>query len=148
MRLWSQQVLPVLCEKHILEQHQTCCVLREERWDKDHEPVQYALDKSKNRLVAYHFLVIDYGEENYGIDFGDKWRQTDDLPNQTGVAAYYGQASDGELIYPEHDTNFTLADLEDLRKISESNNQRCRCNVSELRELMFEVKPDITIRPV
>lgn len=126
MRLWHQNLIPRLCQQHIQGQHRECCALRGDGWNKNHGTVQYALDKSKSRLIAYHWFVMSIGEANYGIDFSKEWKED----NNQEANIIYQKAVSGITIYPEHDKEFFVNDIHDLDERSSDPDVGCNCEVA------------------
>ena len=42
MRLWHEQLIPLLPKNQLLGQHRECCALRGNGWNKKHKTVDYA----------------------------------------------------------------------------------------------------------
>jgi len=134
MRLWSERLIPHLCDQHLLGLHREVCGLRGKSWDETHETVDYALNKPMAYLYAYHKNVMIVLESR-GVDVGEKWREPDYRGKQIGYdPAYIGtdelqQAFNRTSTYPEHNDEFTCNDIEDLRERSEDPEHGCECDV-------------------
>ena len=63
MRLWHQALIPKLPRQQLLSQHRECCALRGKGWRKKHSTVDYVFTHLPERLVAYHYLVMDEMEK-------------------------------------------------------------------------------------
>lgn len=133
MRLWSQKLLPVLCQQHILGQHRECCALRGDGWEKDHETVQYALNAPKYKLVAYHWLMMERGADRFGINFSEKWEDVHDSDERASMHVYK-KAREGNIIYPEH-ADMLQDDIQDLHERSADPEHGCECDIAKLEEV-------------
>lgn len=119
MRLWHQYLIPKLPRQQLLGQHRECCALRGKGWGRPHSTVNYVFDHLPERLVAYHYLVMDEMErrgykpdkawddchwrgKTLGMDFSDEWADKD------MAEKWYGEARSGgiDTIYPEHDKSY------------------------------------------
>ena len=59
MRLWHQDLISKLPRQQLLGQHRECCALRGAGWGRNHSVVNYVFTHIPERLVAYHYLVMD-----------------------------------------------------------------------------------------
>lgn len=59
MRLWHQELLPILPAKQLASQHSECCGLRGKGWGKRHSTIDYIFKYDIGKLYAYHKLVMD-----------------------------------------------------------------------------------------
>lgn len=59
MRLWHQSLISKLPRQQLLGQHRECCALRGKGWGKKHSVVDYVFTHIPERLVAYHYLVMN-----------------------------------------------------------------------------------------
>lgn len=59
MRLWHQKLIPYLDRQRLLGQHRECCALRGAGWGRPHATVNYVFTQTVNKLIAYHFLVMN-----------------------------------------------------------------------------------------
>ena len=59
MRLWHQNLMPHLPRQQLLGQHRECCALRGAGWGRKHSVVNYVFDHIPERLVAYHWHIMD-----------------------------------------------------------------------------------------
>lgn len=113
MRLWHQDLLPVLPRQQLLGQHRECCALRGHGWGRPHQTVNYVFDYSPYKLFQYHQLVMQE-MHNRGYKPDGRW----------AVAEYRGQTAQAysELptcplttpIYPEHDASYLTECLANL----------------------------------
>lgn len=76
MRLWHQALIPRLDRQRLLAQHRECCALRGAGWGKKHATVDYVFATAPERLIAYHFLVMDE-MTNRGFRVTREWRDID-----------------------------------------------------------------------
>ena len=58
MRLWHQDLLPLLPRQQLLGQHRECCALRGKGWGKPHSVVNYVFEHPISILEDYHFWVM------------------------------------------------------------------------------------------
>ncbi len=58
MRLWHEDLIPLLPRQQLLGQHRECCALRGKGWGKKHATVNYVFDYSPVKLYQYHMIVI------------------------------------------------------------------------------------------
>ena len=58
MRLWHQDLLPLLPRQQLLGQHRECCALRGKGWGKPHGVVNYVFEHPLETLEDYHFAVM------------------------------------------------------------------------------------------
>ena len=68
MRLWHEQLIPLLPKNQLLGQHRECCALRGNGWNKKHKTVDYAFSYTPYHLFIFHSLVMDEMEKE-GIRF-------------------------------------------------------------------------------
>ena len=114
MRLWHWALLPHLDNQRILGQHRECCALRGNGWSKKHSTVDYVFNYSPITLVYYHWLVMwemykremkadqVWFEPLYRGKNCEKWNHT--------------EIGEGPVRYPEHNHEYLLECLENLRK--------------------------------
>ena len=63
MRLWHEEIIPLLPKNQLLGQHRECCALRGNGWGKKHKTVDYVFLYSPYHLFIYHLLVMDEMEK-------------------------------------------------------------------------------------
>ena len=131
MRLWHEKLIPHLDRQRLLGQHRECAALRGKGWGKKHATVDYAFTHDPDRLVAYHYRVMDEMQAR-GYKPDPIWRN----PNWRGTTI--GEAEDwaqqeavdvlltaGGMIFPEHDDKYLKECIDILREkgveIDESN---------------------------
>jgi uncharacterized protein (TIGR02328 family) len=126
MRLWHQSLIPYLPNRHLGGQHRECCALRGKGWFKRHSTVQYALDDKFEKLIAYHFIVIDEMEAR-NMNVASEWTN-----------AYYRGRSLKPLQENELDTELILKLVraaERRKKVYSEHNSyymnECLLNLSE-----------------
>lgn len=111
MRLWHQKLLPYLDRQRLLSQHREACALRGKGWGKKHATVDYVFKYATERLVAYHFLVMEEmrhrGYNPDSIWMNVKWRGTI-LGEEEGWAnpCLVLDLCNASLIYPEHNDDY------------------------------------------
>lgn len=122
MRLWHQDLIPLLPRQQLLGQHRECCALRGKGWGKKHATVNYVFNHSYFDLYCYHCIVmLEMRKRRYNVDL--KWFN----PNYRGKILGYdvnviheankleSAIEDGIIIYPEHDDNYKMECLENLQ---------------------------------
>lgn len=118
MRLWHQLLISKLPRQQLLGQHRELAALRGKGWGKKHSVVDYVFTHLPEKLVAYHYLVMDEMERR-GYKPDKIWRN----PNWRGKVL--GECADWcdtdivkmwyeckQIIYEEHD-NFYLQECLD-----------------------------------
>lgn len=58
MRLWHEDLLPLLPRAQLLGQHRECCALRGLSWGKKHAVVDYVFVHPPEYLILYHLRVM------------------------------------------------------------------------------------------
>ena len=112
IRLWHQSLIPYLDRQRLLSQHRECAALRGKGWGKKHATVDYVFKHSPERLIAYHYLVMDEMKRR-GYNPDPIWRNVCWRGNVLGehlAWANFVKVSDlaiaandsGAKIYPEH----------------------------------------------
>lgn len=59
MRLWHQSLISKLPRQQLLGQHRECAALRGKGWGRKHSVVNYVFTHIPERLVAYHWVIMD-----------------------------------------------------------------------------------------
>lgn len=75
MRLWHQDLIPLLPRQQLLGQHRECCALRGNGWGKKHATVDYVFKHHPAYLIAYHYLVMNE-MKNRGYKVDKNWYYT------------------------------------------------------------------------
>lgn len=127
MRLWHESLIPHLPRQQLLGQHRECCALRGAGWNRKHSVVNYVFTYAPDRLVAYHYIVMDEMIRR-GYHPDSIWRNPNyrgkTLGNQEGWChdgEYYIRESiqtshnEGKLIYPEHNNIYLQECLDNLK---------------------------------
>lgn len=122
MRLWHQSLIPLLPRQQLLGQHRECCALRGKGWGRKHSVVDYVFTHSPERLVAYHWRVMDEMERR-GYKPDKIWREGNYRGKVLGteenwcdsdiVEAWYNKEG---FIYPEHNDAYLAECVENLRQ--------------------------------
>ena len=125
MRLWHQSMLDKLRRQQLLGQHRELCALRGKGWGRKHATVDYVFTHEPERLVAYHYLVMDEMQRRgYKPDstwYRPNWRGST-LGEQDGwaqfrlVESFLSKSEAGIHIYPEHDVAYYKECVENLRQ--------------------------------
>ena len=63
MRLWHQNLIPLLPRQQLLGQHRECCALRGAGWGRKHSVVNYVFTHKPADLIAYHYLIMNEMEK-------------------------------------------------------------------------------------
>lgn len=58
MRLWHEELIPLLPRQQLLGQHRECCAMRGNGWGKKHRVVDYVFKHSLHDLELYHAKVM------------------------------------------------------------------------------------------
>lgn len=111
MRLWHQSLIPYLDRQRLLGQHRELCALRGKGWGKKHATVDYVFKYATERLVAYHFLIMEEmrrrGYNPDSIWMNVNWRGTilreeENWANPILVS----DLCNASRIYPEHNEEY------------------------------------------
>ena len=115
MRLWHEQIIPLLPKNQLLGQHRECCALRGNGWKKKHKTVDYVFSYSPYELFLYHSLVMDEMEKR-GYQVSIEWR---DKNYRGKIAEKYRNLEEKMIdgpIYKEHNQEYLQECIENLRK--------------------------------
>jgi uncharacterized protein (TIGR02328 family) len=121
MRLWHQNLIPLLPRQQLLGQHRECCALRGNGWGKPHATVNYVFNHHPSYLIAYHHLVMN------------EMKRRGYIPDKQWYLTYYrGKNCDGWIhtchtavkvmvecgyhLYPEHDETYLNECIENLKR--------------------------------
>ncbi|ODA39280.1 TIGR02328 family protein [Desulfosporosinus sp. BG] len=119
MRLWHQDLLPLLPRPQILGQHRECCALRGKGWGRKHSTVDYVFSHNVRRLVNYHCLVLlEMERRGYKPDqqwFCPEYRGRNTAPWQT-ILSDELEATVENPIYPEHNDAYRKECLANLKQ--------------------------------
>lgn len=139
MRLWHQALIPYLPRQQLLGQHRECCALRGKGWGRKHKIVDYVFKHDFKYLYLYHSAIMDeILHRGYKIN-NDKWQRIsyrglklgydatipdiDSLKDERLVfnsfkherSVPHEQLLTMEWIYPEHDVEYLLDCLNNLK---------------------------------
>ncbi len=115
MRLWHEQIIPLLPKNQLLGQHRECCALRGNGWKKKHKTVDYVFSYSPYELFLYHSLVMDEMEKR-GYQVSIEWR---DKNYRGKIAEKYRNLEEKMIdgpIYKEHNQEYLQECIENLRE--------------------------------
>ena len=125
MRLWHQDLIRHLPRQQLLGQHRECCALRGAGWGRNHSVVNYVFTYEPERLVAYHYLVMEeMRRRGYNPDViwenayyrGKTLGYQKDWCSQTQVYEIACLCRDGSAkIYPEHNEEYLQECLDNLK---------------------------------
>lgn len=120
MRLWHQDLIPLLPGPQLMGQHRECCALRGKGWGHKHSTVDYVFTHSPMRLYAYHMLIIsEMHKRGYKPDM--LWEdphyrgKVEPSYTQLGSEALAELGNYPHPIYPEHNEAYMIECLENLR---------------------------------
>ena len=114
MRLWHEQLIPLLPKNQLLGQHRECCALRGNGWNKNHKTVDYAFSYTPYHLFIFHSLVMDEMEKR-GYKVSEEWR---DKNFRGKTAEKYDNLEEKMIespIYKEHNGEYLMECIENLR---------------------------------
>ena len=124
MRLWHQLFIPKLPRQQLLGQHRELCALRGRGWGRKHSVVNYVFEHEPERLVAYHFLIMDEMERR-GYNPDQAWRMGNWRDNAIGMhfgwcttdtcAEFLARTLRNEMIYPEHNDEYLKECIDNLK---------------------------------
>ena len=115
MRLWHEQIIPLLPKNQLLGQYRECCALRGNGWKKKHKTVDYVFSYSPYELFLYHSLVMDEMEKR-GYQVSIEWR---DKNYRGKIAEKYRNLEEKMIdgpIYKEHNQEYLQECIENLRE--------------------------------
>lgn len=123
MRLWHESLIPLLPRQQLLGQHRECAALRGKGWGRKHSVVDYVFTHIPERLVAYHYLVMDEMERR-GYKPDKIWRDINYRGKELGIdenwcaEIYFRPIYKYSYtpIYPEHNDAYLTECLENLRQ--------------------------------
>lgn len=105
MRLWHEELIPLLPRQQLLGQHREVAALRGKGWQKKHRTVDYVFAYSPYKLFQYHLLVLTEMEAR-GYHPDKLWY---DSCYRGKVEAPYTSLAPEILttpIYPEHNSAY------------------------------------------
>lgn len=120
MRLWHQDLISKLPRQQLLGQHRECCALRGRGWGRNHSVVNYVFEHEPERLVAYHYLVMDEMKaRGYNPDetwYNENWRgsaigEQEDWCEWNTCAWFLSE----KPIYPEHNNEYLQECIDNLK---------------------------------
>ena len=114
MRLWHEQLIPILPKNQLLGQHRECCALRGNGWKKKHKTVDYVFSYSPYLLFRYHLLVMEEMEKR-GYNVSEEWK---DKNYRGKIAEKYMNLEEEVIedpIYKEHNNKYLDECIENLR---------------------------------
>ena len=117
MRLWHEDLIPLLPRQQLLGQHRECCALRGAGWGRPHSTVNYVFDHPKEWLYCYHTKVLQE-MINRGYNSDILWW----IPGYRGKNVKKIPFMDmsiideklGKHIYPEHNDSYLAECLDNL----------------------------------
>ena len=119
MRLWHEDLLPLLPRAQLLGQHRECCALRGLSWGKNHAVVDYVFVHPPEYLILYHLRVMmemarrGYRAEPCWASPGYRGRRCEAREIDTALMALLAGR---RPVYPEHGPLYLEECLENLRQ--------------------------------
>ena len=120
IRLWHQSLISKLPRQQLLGLHREACALRGKGWGKKHSVVDYVFTHIPERLVAYHFLVMDEMERR-GYKPDKIWRNPNWRGKVLGEDKNWCQEELVDIwyhyrgnIYPEHNDFYLQECIDNL----------------------------------
>lgn len=118
MRLWHLKLLRYIPDKQLLGQHRECCALRGRGFKRFQSTVEYAQHEPIEKLVAYHYHVMNEMERrNFNVT-GDWWRieyrgqyMPEDLSINVKIVSYWIEQ---ENVYDYHDDKYLRECIQNL----------------------------------
>ena len=126
MRLWHQDLIPLLPRQQLLGQHRECCALRGAGWGRPHSVVNYVFTHDPSYLVVYHYLIIEEMERR-GYHPDRTWDNPNWRGKNLGEQAGWVDKNEVEdlwlninqmknvIIYPEHNSEYLEECLNNLK---------------------------------
>ena len=115
MRLWHQELIPMLPKEQLLAQHRECCALRGRGWGRRHSVVDYVFNHSRERLFAYHTMVMDEMSRR-GYAVSPEWWDVRYRGKRLKAEGAIRRRRFGPRIYREHDEHYLAECLKNLRR--------------------------------
>ena len=120
MRLWHEQMISALPRQQLLGQHRECAALRGRGWGRKHATVDYVFTHEPERLVAYHWKIMDeMRKRDYCPDaiwYSPSWRGkvigADEWCDIKKVNEFFKQETN---IYPEHNEEYLNECIQNLK---------------------------------
>lgn len=115
MRLWHQDLIPLLPRQQLLGQHRECCALRGKGWGKKHSVVDYVFTHPISMLEDYHQAVMQEMESRgYEVDY--LWTFRGYRGKSFGKQVLKERIPKHEgIVYPEHDDDYLKECIENLK---------------------------------
>ena len=104
MRLWSEQLIPVLPREQLLGQWRECIALLGKGWGRKHSTVDYVFKYDKQKLAEYTYIVAkEMIRRNYE-------------PKVIKYLSEYFPLGCVRRVYKEHDEKYLQECIENLHK--------------------------------
>lgn len=115
MRVWHQDLIPLLPRQQLLGQHRECCALRGKGWGKKHSVVDYVFTHPISMLEDYHQAVMQEMESRgYEVDY--LWTFRGYRGKSFGKQVLKERIPKHEgIVYPEHDDDYLKECIENLK---------------------------------
>ena len=113
MRLWHEQMIPLLPKNQLLGQHRECCALRGNGWNKKHKTVDYVFTYSPYNLFIYHSKIMDEMEKR-GYRVSREWRDKNYRGQKAESYSNLEETNISTPIYKEHNEEYLQECIENL----------------------------------
>ena len=115
IRLWHESLLPYLPRQQLLGQHRECAALRGAGWGRKHSVVNYVFTHSPNKLIAYHYRVMDEMKRR-GYRPDESWRDPEWRGSRLGKCEDWAKVEEfAGLVYTEHNDEYLRECLDNLK---------------------------------
>ncbi|CAD2073747.1 TIGR02328 family protein [Phocicoccus pinnipedialis] len=115
MRLWHEELIPLLPRNQLLGQHRECCALRGKGWKKPHATVNYVFEYSPYLLYQYHYLVMNEMKVR-GYNVSEEWWDKNYRGKQMAPYDSLEVVETDNPIYKEHNTAYLKECLDNLKE--------------------------------
>ena len=122
MRLWHQDLIPLLPRQQLLGQHRECCALRGNGWGKKHSTVDYVFEYAPPYLALYHALIInEMTKRGYSVNKAwHNWRYRGKIcfawsKLDLNMSSIIHRSLAYPTIYPEHNREYLIECIDNLR---------------------------------
>lgn len=113
MRLWHENLLPLLPKQWLLGQHRECCAMRGLGWGKKHSVVDYVWKHPYMCLFRFHMEVMECLEVD-GVNIDQQWKNTNFRGYKLGVSSLPNEG--GGYRYPEHNEKYKEECIKNLKR--------------------------------
>lgn len=117
MRLWHQELIPLLPKNQILGQHRELCALRGKGFNKKHSTVNYVFTHPYSDLYNFHMLVINEMKKR-GYKVNPLWENIKYRGKKINFdySNFTQEKKSDTLIYKEHNKKYLQECLHNLKR--------------------------------